>query len=149
MNQWSEKFAAIITTLWVGALWAIGFIAARVLFNALPDDRLMAGMLAGRMFIVVSYIGMFSAFYLLVYQVARFGLPALKQAFFWAVVVMLVLTLIGHFGIQPLLAHLKAQAMPADVMQSVFADRFKAWHGIASISYLAQCLLGIVLVLKR
>jgi hypothetical protein len=38
--------------------------------------------------------------------------------------------------------------MPSDVMQSVFADRFKTWHGVASIAYLLQCLLGFVVVLK-
>ena len=61
---------------------------------------------------------------------------------------MLLLIVAGHFGIQPILAQLKTQAMPADVMQSVFADRFKAWHGVASIAYLAESLLGLVLVLR-
>jgi hypothetical protein len=61
---------------------------------------------------------------------------------------MLLLVVTGHFGIQPILAQLKAQALPADVMQSVFADRFRTWHGVASIGYLIESLLGIVLVLK-
>ena len=61
---------------------------------------------------------------------------------------MLALTLVGHFGFQPILAQLKAQAMPVDVMQSVFRDRFMAWHGVASMAYLLQSLLGIVLVLR-
>ena len=61
---------------------------------------------------------------------------------------MLVLVLAGHFGIQPLLDGLKAKAWPADVMQSIFADRFRTWHGVASIAYLIESLLGIVLVLK-
>jgi len=148
MNHWSDKVALIAITLWVGALWAIGLIAARVLFNALPEDKQMAGMLAGRMFTVVSYIGIGSAFYLLIQRLVRIGTGALKQSFFWAVLVMLLLTLAGHFGIQPILASLKQQALPSDVMQSVFADRFKAWHGIASIAYLVQCLLGILLVLR-
>ena len=56
--------------------------------------------------------------------------------------------LAGHFGIQPVLAQLKADAFPADVMQSVFANRFKTWHGVASIAYVFQCLLGFVVVLK-
>jgi hypothetical protein len=64
------------------------------------------------------------------------------------VILMLLLTLAGHLGIQPLLAQIKAQAMPADVMQSVFADRFRTWHGVASIAYLLESLLGIVLVLR-
>jgi len=34
-------------------------------------------------------------------------------------------------------------------MQSIFASRFKTWHGVASIAYVAQCLLGVVVVLKK
>ena len=91
---------------------------------------------------------MVSAFYLLIQRLFEYGTGALKQSFFWAVVVMLLLVLAGHFGIQPFIAQLKADALPNDVMQSVFADRFRAWHGVASVAYLAECLLGFVLVLK-
>jgi hypothetical protein len=147
MNRYADHLAMIVVTAWVGSLWAIGYLAAPTLFHALAD-RQMAGVLAGKMFVWVAYLGLFCAFYLLIHRLARFGTVALKQAFFWVVVVMLLLTLAGHFGIQPVMAHLKAQAMPADVMQSVFADRFKAWHGVASIGYLLESLLGVVLVLK-
>ncbi|MGZ8252880.1 MAG: DUF4149 domain-containing protein [Methylophilaceae bacterium] len=148
MNSWSDKFALIVITLWVGALWAIGYLAAPTLFYTLQDNRQLAGVLAGKMFGYVAYIGIVSAFYLLVHRLVRFGTPALKQGFFWAVLVMLLLVLAGQFGIQPILASLKSQAMPADVMHSIFADRFKTWHGIASIAYLVESLLGLVLVLK-
>jgi len=148
MNHWSDKVSLIIITLWVGALWAIGYLAAPTLFYSLQENRQLAGMLAGNMFGFVAYVGMASAFYLLVHRLARFGTPALKQGFFWATLLMLLLVMAGHFGVQPILASLKAQAMPADVMQSVFADRFKTWHGIASIAYLVESLLGLVLVLK-
>jgi hypothetical protein len=33
-------------------------------------------------------------------------------------------------------------------MHSVFADRFETWHGVASIAYALQGLLGLMLVLK-
>jgi hypothetical protein len=61
---------------------------------------------------------------------------------------MLLLTLAGHFGIAPIIAQLKADAIPSDVMHSVFADRFATWHGVASIAYAIQSVLGLVLVLK-
>jgi hypothetical protein len=147
MNHWSDKFSAIAITAWVGALWAIGYLAAPTLFYAL-QDRSVAGMLAGKMFSLVAYVGMISAFYLLTQRLISVGTSSLKQSFFWVVILMLLLTLAGHFGIQPVLAGLKAQAMPADVMQSVFASRFKTWHGVASIAYLIESLLGIFLVLK-
>lgn len=148
MNHWTDKLALIIITLWVGALWAIGYLAAPALFYTLKDNTQLAGVLAGKMFVLVAYVGIASGFYLLVHRLVRFGTLGLKQGFFWAVLIMLLLVLAGHFGIQPILAGLKAQAMPADVMHSIFADRFKAWHGVASIAYLVESLLGLVLVLK-
>lgn len=147
MNRFADALALVLVTAWVGGLWAIGYVAAPTLFYQI-DDRRLAGMLAGQLFQWIAYVGIVAAFYLLVHRLARFGARALKQAFFWTVVAMLLLTLAGHFGIQPLLAQLKAQALPADVMQSVFADRFRTWHGVASIAYLLESLLGIVLVLR-
>ena len=147
MNAWPDKLALIVITLWVGALWAIGYLAAPTLFYTL-EDKQMAGMLAGKMFELVAYVGIASAFYLLLHRLIRFGTPALKQGFFWSVLIMLLLVLAGHFGIQPMMAELKAEAMPADVMQSVFANRFKTWHGVASIAYLIESLLGLLLVIK-
>jgi hypothetical protein len=140
------RLSLIIITLWAGALWTTG-ISAYVLFDSLQDKQ-MAGMLAGKLFTVVTYIGMVSAFYLLIQRLVQDGTATLKQVFFWVVFVMLLLVLAGHFGIQPILESLKAQALPADVMQSVFADRFRNWHGIASVAYLVECLLALVMVLK-
>jgi hypothetical protein len=141
-----SRLNLIVITLWVGALWTTG-LTAYVLFDTL-QDKLLAGNLAGKLFTLVSYVGMASAFYLLIQRLLDYGTGALKQSFFWAVFVMLLLVLAGHFGIQPLLAQLKTDALPNDVMQSVFADRFRNWHGIASVAYLLECLLGFVLVLK-
>lgn len=146
-NHWLDKFSLILTTFWVGALWTTGAIAY-ALFNTLQDSQL-AGQLAGKFFTYVSYLGLFSAFYLLIHRLLGHGTQALKQSYFWAVFVMLLLLLAGHFGIQPILAQLKSDALPADVMQSVFANRFKTWHGVASIAYVVQCLLGFVVVLKK
>lgn len=131
--------------LWIGGMWAIGYLAAPVLFASL-DDKQLAGVLAGKLFALMAWIGMGAATYLLVYRIARDGGAALKTLFFWVVALILVLTLAGHFGIQPIMQGLKNQAMPQAVMQSVFADRFARWHGISSILYLIQSMLGLVLV---
>ncbi len=141
-----SRLNLIVITLWVGALWTTG-LSAYVLFDSLQDKQL-AGSLAGKLFTVVSYIGIVSGFYLLIQRLLDYGTGALKQSFFWAVFGMLLLVLAGHFGIQPILAQLKADAMPADVMHSIFAERFGKWHGVASVAYLVECLLGFVLVLN-
>ena len=143
----SQKITLVVITFWVGALWAIGFVAY-VLFKSLPDNHQLAGNLAGQLFTIVRYTGMVSAFYLLIQRLLDYGTSALKQAYFWALLVMLLLVLAEHFGIQPILAQLKTEALPSDVMHSIFAERFGKWHGVASVAYLVECLLGFVLVLK-
>lgn len=146
MNNF-QKLAAIAAVLWVGSLWAIGFIAAPTLFSSL-SDRQLAGMLAGRMFTVTAYLGMACGAYLILYRIISHGVAAFRQLVFWVVFVMLLLTLIGHFGIQPVLEALKLQGGAAQVMQGVVADRFARWHGIASVLFVIQSVLGLVLVLR-
>jgi hypothetical protein len=60
---------------------------------------------------------------------------------------MVLLTIAGHFGVQPILAKLKADALPRQVMESALRDRFATWHGVSSVLYLVQSLLGLWLVL--
>lgn len=131
--------------LWIGSLLTLGAIAAPVLFSAL-DDKPLAGMLASRMFNVGAWVGIVAGVYLLLYRLIRDGAVAYKSAFFWLVLIMWLLTVAGHFGIQPILQNLKNQAMPLAVMQSVFADRFSQWHGISRILWIIQAVLGVILV---
>jgi hypothetical protein len=146
MQRLFDQFALLLVTAWVGALWATGGLVVQVLFANL--DHAIAGKLAGQMFTLLSYFGIVSAFILMIHRVSRFGVEALKQGYFWIIIAMLALILAGQFGIQPILAHLKSQAGAMDVMQSVFADRFRHWHGIASVAYLIECILGGALVVK-
>jgi hypothetical protein len=97
---------------------------------------------------VTAYMGMACAVYLLVYFFTISGKQVLRHSMFWVIVVMLLLTLLGQFGMQPLLAEIKSQALPLYVMDSPYAERFSLWHGAASIAYLVQSLLGAVLLLK-
>lgn len=145
MRKFSEALYFVIVTLWVGGMWAIGYLVAPVLFASL-GDRQLAGMIAGKLFALIGWIGLGSAAYLLLFLISRAGSGVLKSSVFWLVVVMLLLTAASQFGIQPLMAQLKADALPREVMASVLRDRFAAWHGISSILYLLQSLLGLGLV---
>jgi hypothetical protein len=138
----------ICVTLWAGSLWAIGYIAAPTLFHYLPD-RALAGTLAGHLFAYVAYVGLGCGVYLMIYRLASVGLGAFRQGFFWITFFMLALTLAGQFGVQPVLGALKEQALPRQVMESVFRDRFAVWHGVASILFLVQSVLGLGLVLLQ
>jgi len=145
VRKLSEALWFVAITLWVGGLWAIGYIAAPVLFSSL-GDRQLAGLVAGKLFSLIGWIGLGSAAYLLLFLLVRQGGQVFKGAVFWLVLSMALLVAASQFGIQPLMAQLKADALPREVMASVLRDRFAAWHGISSILYLVQSLLGLWLV---
>ena len=146
MSRFFEALYSIAIAAWVGGMLAIGYIAAPVLFAQLAD-RTMAGNLAGAMFSVIAWVGLVCGTYLGLFILLRKGWRAILSGIFWIVVAMLALTAAGHFGIQPVLAELKSDALPRQVMESAMRDRFAAWHGVSSIVYLVQSLLGLALVL--
>ena len=145
MRRLSEALYFVAITLWVGGMWAIGYMVAPVLFSSL-GDRQLAGMVAGKLFSLIGWVGLGSAAYLLIFLVARCRGQAFRRAVFGLVLLMALLAAASQFGIQPLLAQLKANALPREVMESVLRDRFAVWHGISSILYLMQSGLGFWLV---
>ena len=145
MRKLSESLYFIAITLWVGGLWAIGYMAAPVLFSSL-GDRQLAGVIAGKLFSLIGWVGLGCAAYLLIFLLSRWGGRFLKSAVFWLVLLMALLVVASQFGIQPLMAQLKADALPREVMESVLRDRFATWHGVSSILYLIQSMLGLWLV---
>ncbi|MBU3695398.1 DUF4149 domain-containing protein [Dechloromonas sp.] len=145
MRSLSEALYLIAITLWVGGLLAIGYIAAPVLFASL-GDRQLAGLVAGKLFALIGWVGLGSAAYLLIFLTGRWGGRVFKRAVFWLVILMALMTAASQLGIQPLMAQLKADALPREVMESVLRDRFATWHGVSSILYLIQSLLGLWLV---
>ena len=145
MGRFADALQSILATLWVGGMWAIGYIVAPVLFSRL-GDRALAGLIAGKLFSLIAWIGIASAVYLLVYRLVRNGSAVFRQGIFWIVLLMLGLVCAGEFGIQPIMAALKEEALPKQVMESVLRDRFAAWHGVSSVLYIIQSLLGATMV---
>lgn len=146
MRNLTDFLYVFAITLWVGGLWAIGYVVAPTLFHELSSNRALAGNLAGRMFTVIAWVGIGCAAYLMLFLFLRRGVAAVKSGVFWLVLLMLLLTLAGHFGVQPIMAQLKSEALPREVMETVLRDRFARWHGVSSVLYLIQSLLGAVLV---
>lgn len=136
---------SIAVTLWVGGMWVIGFIVTPLLFSRLAD-RVLAGLVAGKLFSIIAWTGIACAIFLLIFRMVRSGAACLKQGFFWLTLAMLVLVLAGEFGVQTVMDSLRAQALPKEIMESVLRDRFTTWHGVASVLYVIQSLLGLVLV---
>ena len=128
----------ILLTLWVGGLWAIGYIAAPTLF-AMLDDRKLAGAFAGQMFHIISYIGLVCGVLLLISLVKRAGM----HWRIWVIVVMVALVACGEFILQPMMESLKVQGL---VEGSATKKQFGMLHGVASMIYLIESLLGLSLV---
>jgi hypothetical protein len=147
MKKLADAFYSICIAVWVGGLVAIGYVAVPVLFARLAD-RSLAGFLAGSMFAVGNWIGLFCAVYLLAYLFRAHGRLALRNPV-TSLVAMLLLGVIGQFAIQPVIAGLRAEALPLPVMQSPLAGEFARWHGVSSVLYLVQAVLGLALVVMQ
>jgi len=130
----------IILTLWVGGLWAIGYMVAPALFATL-DDRALAGTLAGVMFNIIAWVGLACGSLLLLFNQLR---NARKRFNLRAIVLMVMLALIavGQFIIAPQVAGMRVDGL-------VGSDAFATLHGIASVAYLVTSVLGLVLVVAR
>jgi len=133
----------LILAIWVGGLLSIGYIATPVLFSLL-DSKQLAGQLAGQMFFVMNIIGFVCGGLLL----ALAGV--LKQGVWYkerrvlVLVVMLSIVAVASFVLQPLMQDLKANGL---IPGSEEAKAFGRMHGISSILYLINSLLGIFLVM--
>lgn len=137
-----EPLQRIALTAWVGGLWAIGYLAAPVLFKVL-DDRRLAGELAGNMFKLIAIVGLVCGAILLVTTIARHGGAWLRTWRAWVLLMMIVLVAVGMFVLQPMIQDVKAQGL---VDGSDAKRLFGMLHGVSSILYLVTSLGGLVLV---
>jgi hypothetical protein len=134
------KIERIILTLWVGGLWGVGFLAVPVLFHSL--DRHAAGELAAPMFTLVNGFGLLCGLLLLL-STAFFGGRGWYRS--WrtgVVIVMMAVSAVILFIIQPQMAALKVQAAAAG---GTLGTQFGRLHGISSILYLLASVLGLLL----
>jgi len=133
----------ILLTLWVGGLWVTGLVFAPVLFGNF--ERLLAGDIAGRLFTAISQVGLVCGVTLLALAAWRAKMHVWRD---WRAVVlalMLVVLLIGEYGVAARMRELKLLALLADDAAAHWTE-FGRLHGLASALYLLECLLGLLLV---
>ena len=151
----------LVATLWAGSLWAVGYLAAPTLFATL-SDRVLAGTIAGSLFTSQAWLSIACAVLMLlllwatkpgtrgIFAGSEVNMAAkARRTLLMIVVVMLVCTLVSHFGLQPQMASLRAAAGPGGVMNDVARNEFGVLHGISSAIYLVQSLLAAWLVVKQ
>jgi hypothetical protein len=141
-----NTFLKLLIALWVGSLWWM-IVVANVIFDKVPTSYL-AGLIAGQLFEYLSYFSLVVLTFVMLRLFKGEGWRVVKNSLFWISLFILFIVLINLFGIKPFLEALKIQALPKEVMESIFADRFSLWHGISSIAYLIHSLLATFLMLK-
>lgn len=135
----------IVLTLWVGGMWCVGYLAVPLLFKNL-DDRMLAGMLAGKLFFAMYILSLAVVVILTVLQ-------AIKHRGLWwrnwrnaalAMAFLLVTVSMGY--LQPKMNALKAQRDLGHLAVLQFDQQFKPLHGLSSALYLLISALGLAVV---
>lgn len=139
---WFTGIERVLLALWVGGLWVTGYLVVPTLFAVL-DDRQTAGLLAGRIFQTMNYVGLGIGTYLLISVLMSTGEQKLKEWRVWALLVMLFLIMAAAFIIQPMMQELKIQGIAEGSAQ---ASQFGRLHGVSSILFLINSVLGLLLV---
>lgn len=141
------RLFGLLAMLWVGSQLTIGYVVAPVLFASL--DRTTAGSIAAQLFRIEGIVGVVIGVMLLALSnvLSRRGAIDYRRLR-WLLAGMLVCVLIGYFALQPFMNALRVAAMNAgtDIGNSPYASRFGMLHGVSSVFYLIESLLGIALV---
>lgn len=129
----------LLTTLWIGGMWVIGVIAAPILFSHV--DKVLAGMLAGKLFHAIGWVGIVAGVYLAIWWIWANGLRAFQNGKFWLVMGMLACTLINQFAVFPIIAGIKPAV--SNATEGMFGGGLSSWHTISSLIYLLQSVFGV------
>lgn len=133
----------LLLTIWVGGMWAVGFLAVPTLFRGLPDNRALAGELAGQMFTAISVVGLLATAVLLVMAVLANSGNVWRNVRVWLVAVAFVLVALFFFVVRPVMHDLRAGGVVPGTPQ---AEEFGRLHKISSGLYGLTSLIGLVLV---
>lgn len=137
----------LLSAVWVGSLLTIGYAVAPVLFKTL--ERMTAGSVAAQLFRIEAILGVVCGVLLLALsnQQVRRGSNEYRRVR-WVVAAMVVCVLVGYFALQPFMNALRVAAMDAgtDISNSPYASRFGMLHGVSSVFYLVESVLGLMLI---
>jgi hypothetical protein len=122
----------VLLVLWTGSLWSVGLWVTPILFSAQPD-RHLAGVLAGRIFSIETYVGIAVA-------VLALLLPG-RSKFVWGYLGAGLLA-VNEWGLRPVMVVARAHG-------SAVGLTFGAWHGVSAVIYVVACLAVLVLILRE
>lgn len=141
-NNYLAYGEKILLTLWVGSMWFAGYVVAPVLFQLL--DKTTAGAVAGQIFSVNSYLGLFCGLFLMLSLLFKPVEDRAGHFRLWIIILMLCVILAGQFILAPMMVELKQAGI---IEGSENASQFGRLHGVSSVLFLINSLLGLVLVI--
>jgi Domain of unknown function (DUF4149) len=122
----------VLSVLWAGSLWSVGLWVTPIVF-AVESDHRLAGVLAGRIFSIETYVGIAVAVFALL-------LPD-RTKFVWGYLAAVLLA-VNEWGLRPVMVVAREHG-------SAMGLTFGAWHGVSAVIYLAACAALLVLVWKH
>ncbi|MDO9014063.1 MAG: DUF4149 domain-containing protein [Polynucleobacter sp.] len=144
----AQRLFLLICGVWVGSLFAVGYLVVPTIFANL-QDRQVAGMIAAAIFQVEAYLSVLVCLSLLVLAnlLVRREVEHYRSIR-WITFVLLLSSLITCFGLIPYMDALRQEALllGVPVMASPSASLFGRLHGISSGLFLVQSLLGLWMV---
>ena len=143
-----QRLFLLICGVWVGSLFAVGYLVVPIIFTAL-QDRQVAGMIAAAIFQVEAYLSVAVCLSLLVLAnlLVRRKVEHYRSIR-WIILVLLLCSVLTCFGLIPYMNALRQEALllGIPVMASPSASLFGRLHGISSGLFLLQSLLGLWVV---
>ena len=118
-----RNFFRVLLVLWAGSLWSLAAWVAPTLFHA-QGDRHLAGVLAGKLFSIETYVGLGVA-------VLAALLPG-RGTFVWGYLAA-ALVAVNQWALRPVMVAAHARGALAGLT-------FGAWHGVSGVVYVLACL---------
>ncbi|WP_440963599.1 DUF4149 domain-containing protein [Massilia sp. GER05] len=137
----------LLAALWAGSVWAVSYLAAPSAFAVL--DSTQAGNVVGVMLTRSAWLAIALAVPLALLTSRAADVDARRKRWLYALIAgMLACSLVVYLGLQPMMAAIRAAAGPAGVRASPQWGTFAALHGVSQVLYLAESILGALLVVK-
>jgi hypothetical protein len=137
----------LLAALWAGSVWAVSYLAAPSAFAVL--DSTQAGNVVGVMLTRSAWLAIALAVLLGLLVARAADLDARRKRWLYGLIVgMLACSLVVYLGLQPMMAAIRESAGPAGVRASPQWGTFAALHGVSQVLYLAESILGAILVVK-
>jgi len=135
----------LLLTLWVGSLWAIGYLAVPMAFINLTSVELAADF-AGKLFFAVSVLGIGCSIILILSKVLQYKQTVMQS---WRFFVLMVMFLLSVVFIAYLLPEVSAIRQLDWQTNPEMTEQFNWLHSLSENTYLLLSLLGLALVLSN